>query len=637
GRRIEDRHPRRPAPVRREAHELLLVLAFDVAGQRGDERLLGDLHAADHLHALLAFLLLLQELALSGDVAAVALGEHVLADRADRLSRDDPGTDRGLDRHLELLPRDELAQPLGHHRAVAVGLVTMHDRAEGVDLLTLEQDVDLDEVGLLGARGLVVERRVPLCLRLQLVEEVEDDLAQWNVVAQFHTLLGEVLHAQERPAARLAELHHRSHVILREEDRCLDHRLGDGADTAVRVLARVRDRDGLAGVGREHLVDHARRRRDEVEAELPRQALGDDLQVQKAEEAAAEAEPEGDRGLRLVLQGRVRELELVERLAKLRVVAAVDRIDAGEDHGLRVGIARQRLGRRLAGVRDGVADLRLAHVLHPGDEVADLAHAESLGRGGLWARHADLEQLVVGAGGHHLDPLARFQLAVDHPDIRDDAAIGVIDGVEDHRPRGRVRVSGRTGDLLHEAIEQVLDTGPRLAGHTQHVLRSPPDEVRKLLRILLRLRRGQIDLVQDRDDREVVLQRQIEVRQRLRLDSLRRVHEEDRALAGGERARHLVGEVDVPRSVDHVQGEGLALDLPGHPDRLALDGDAALALDVHPVEVLRPHVALCDHPGDLEHAVGKGRLAVVDVSDDAEVPDLRRRRRGRLKRSEGAW
>jgi hypothetical protein len=45
------------------------------------------LDAADHLHALLALLLLLEQLALAGDVTAVALGEHVLADRADVLAR----------------------------------------------------------------------------------------------------------------------------------------------------------------------------------------------------------------------------------------------------------------------------------------------------------------------------------------------------------------------------------------------------------------------------------------------------------------------------------------------------------------------------------------------------------------------
>src|SRR5205085_2614575 len=43
--------------------------------------------------------------------------------------------------------------------------------------------------------------------------------------------------------------------------------------------------------------------------------------------------------------------------------------------------------------------------------------------------------------------------------------------------------------------------------------------------------------------------------------------------------------------------------------------------DVHLVEVLRPHLACLDDARHLEHAVGQGRLAVVDVGDDAEVPD----------------
>ncbi len=59
-------------------------------GQRGDERLLRYLHAADRLHPLLAFLLLLEQLPLAGDVTAVALGEDVLAQRADVLPGDDP-------------------------------------------------------------------------------------------------------------------------------------------------------------------------------------------------------------------------------------------------------------------------------------------------------------------------------------------------------------------------------------------------------------------------------------------------------------------------------------------------------------------------------------------------------------------
>src|SRR5690625_7353448 len=72
---------------------LLAVLAVGAAigGQGGDERFLRHLDGADVLHALLPLLLLLQQLALTGVVAAVALGQHFLAYRADVLPGDAPG------------------------------------------------------------------------------------------------------------------------------------------------------------------------------------------------------------------------------------------------------------------------------------------------------------------------------------------------------------------------------------------------------------------------------------------------------------------------------------------------------------------------------------------------------------------
>src|SRR2546423_14675059 len=76
--------------------------------QRGDEGLLRDVDLAELAHALLALLLLLQELALARDVAAVALGEHVLPERAHRLARNDAPAERRLDRDLEHVRRGEL-------------------------------------------------------------------------------------------------------------------------------------------------------------------------------------------------------------------------------------------------------------------------------------------------------------------------------------------------------------------------------------------------------------------------------------------------------------------------------------------------------------------------------------------------
>src|SRR5690606_24531965 len=136
----------------------LAVLGRRAAGRaRGDEGLRRALAPPDVLHPLLALLLLLAQLALPGDVTAVALGEHVLAQRPDRLAGDDPRADGRLDRDLELLPGDDLAKLAGHLHPVGVRLVAVDDRTERVDLLVVEQDVDLDEVGDLLAVGLVVE------------------------------------------------------------------------------------------------------------------------------------------------------------------------------------------------------------------------------------------------------------------------------------------------------------------------------------------------------------------------------------------------------------------------------------------------------------------------------------------------
>ena len=357
--------------------------------------------------------------------------------------------------------------------------------------------------------------------------------------------------------------------------------------------------------------------------------------MQQAEEAAAEAETECQRGLRLVDQRGVVELEPVERVAQEGVVGPVDREQAGEHHRLGVAVAAEVLRGGLGRVGDGVTHPRLPDVLDAGDEVPDLPHAEALGRLGLRRADADLEQLVVRPGGHHHDLLARAEVPVDDAHVRDDAAVGVVDGVEDHRAGRGVRVADRSRHLLDDPVEQLGDARAGLARGVQHLRGIAPDEVRQLVGVLLRLRGGQVDLVEHRHDRELVLHRQVEVGEGLRLDALRGVDEQDGALARGQRARHLVGEVDVAGGVDHVEGEGVPGDLPGHPDGLRLDRDAALALDVHPVEVLRPHVARLDHAGDLQHPVGQRRLAVVDVGDDAEVADHRRRGRGGHERRAG--
>ena len=115
----------------------------------------------------------------------------------------------------------------------------------------------------------------------------------------------------------------------------------------------------------------------------------------------------------------------------------------------------------------------------------------------------------------------------------------------------------------------------------------------------------------------------VDIGERLRLDALAGVDHQQRALAGGERAVDLVGEVDVAGGVDQVEDVVLAVARPViEPHGLRLDRDAALALDVHGIEHLLLHFAQFEPAGELDQPVGQGRLAVVDMRDDGEIADI---------------
>src|SRR5260370_25208440 len=123
----------------------------------GDKGRLRDLDVADLAHALLALLLLLEELLLAADVAAVALGQHVLAQRADGLARDHPAADRRLDGDLEKLARGQVLQALAQGPAAAFGGVLVDDHGERIDRLVVDQDVELSPIPLLVARHPAIE------------------------------------------------------------------------------------------------------------------------------------------------------------------------------------------------------------------------------------------------------------------------------------------------------------------------------------------------------------------------------------------------------------------------------------------------------------------------------------------------
>ena len=182
------------------------------------------------------------------------------------------------------------------------------------------------------------------------------------------------------------------------------------------------------------------------------------------------------------------------------------------------------------------------------------------------------------------------QLAVDDADVGDDAAVLVELGVEDQRARRRRRRRPRAAGRARRSPRAApRRPAPVLARDPQHVVGRSPISSSISPATRSGSAPGRSILFSDGDQLEAGVDRQVGVGDRLRLDALRGVDEQQRALARGQDARDLVGEVDVAGRVDQVQPVRLAvarrvLDAHG----LRLDRDAALALELHRVEQLRP-------------------------------------------------
>ncbi len=189
-------------------------------------------------------------------------------------------------------------------------------------------------------------------------------------------------------------------------------------------------------------------------------------------------------------------------------------------------------------------------------------------------------------------------------------------------PQRIVRLARRRRHALDDRLEHLLDANRRSCRWRAARRRLDAEGLLHLGHDGVGPGDRQIDLVEHRHDGQVVLHRQIRIGDRLGLHALKRIDQQDDALAGGEAARDLVAEIDVAGRVDQVQ---LVVDALANVvidgDGMHADGDAAFAFEVHGVEELGLELAMRDGAGLEQELVGQGALAVIDVGDDGEIAD----------------
>ena len=165
---------------------ILRSIVVAVQLEHGGKGLAGELDTAQLAHLLFALFLLFQQFLFAGDVAAIALGKHVLAHGLDGLAGNDLAADGCLHRDLEQVTRDVIPQLFADAASLGVGVVPEHDHGQCVHGVAVEQKVQLDQIALAVLLELVVIAGVAPAAALDGVKEVVHDLAQRQRVVQVY-------------------------------------------------------------------------------------------------------------------------------------------------------------------------------------------------------------------------------------------------------------------------------------------------------------------------------------------------------------------------------------------------------------------------------------------------------------------
>ena len=225
-------------------------------------------------------------------------------------------------------------------------------------------------------------------------------------------------------------------------------------------------------------------------------------------------------------------MQLLERLAQCRVILATQRIQAGEDEWQCDLVAGEWLG---GGARlrcDRVANARVAHALQTGCDVADLAGDQLLHWHVLRSEVAELHWYAGDPGAHHLNWIACLQSPLLHADVVHDALVCVVVGVEDKCAQRRVKWATRCGNARDECLKNFGNADASLRRREDHLFSWNGEGVFKLAHHHLGIGSGEIDLVEHWNDHQAELHRQVHVGERLRLDPLARINDEDGTVTG---------------------------------------------------------------------------------------------------------
>ena len=143
-------------------YKFAACLVITVQLQHAHKCFLRNFYRAQLPHSLFTLFLLLQQLFLTGNIAAVALGKHVFPHGLNGFSGNDLAADRRLYRHLKQLPRNVLFQLLHDFSCPFVCLVGVNDKRQGIDNFAVQQYVQFYQLGFHIVADFIIKRAIAI-------------------------------------------------------------------------------------------------------------------------------------------------------------------------------------------------------------------------------------------------------------------------------------------------------------------------------------------------------------------------------------------------------------------------------------------------------------------------------------------
>ncbi len=169
--------------------------------------------------------------------------------------------------------------------------------------------------------------------------------------------------------------------------------------------------------------------------------------------------------------------------------------------------------------------------------------------------------------------------------------------------------------------KHIVDIQSLFCGNTRRIIGRQTDNILYFFLYLVGTSRRKIDLIYHGNNVQIV-QCKINVCERLSLHSLRRIDHKNSTLARRERSRHLISKVDVARRVYKVKRVSLAVMFVEHSYGCEFNSYTAFSLNIHTVEHLISKLALRKRFRLFHKSVGKRRLSVIYVCDNAEIANM---------------